>query len=184
EAGNPYGPAGSTLADLERDPHVGSITAADLRNFVTLRSHGRSVGANVFVTHAIRGSAHPTVVMGRWPTSSSEIAVGGTTLHAIGAGVGSTITVSAGHLSTEVRVVGQTVLPDFGFGSALGKGAGLTLDGLRRVEPRAQANVYGFDFLPGTDVPAAIRLLNRELPASPSPTGSAGVLSPRIGDTL
>src|SRR5207248_9042324 len=29
EAGNPYGgPSGQTLADLERDPHVGSITAA------------------------------------------------------------------------------------------------------------------------------------------------------------
>src|SRR5207302_7006238 len=46
EAGNPYGPAGPTRAVLERDPHVGSITAATLRNYVTLRSHGRSIGAN------------------------------------------------------------------------------------------------------------------------------------------
>src|SRR5438552_16997726 len=100
EAVNPYGgPSGRTLAELERDPHVGSITAADLRHYVTLRSGGRSVGVNVLVTQAVRGSVHPTVVQGRWPASSSEIAVGGTTLDAITASVGSTITVSAGQRS-------------------------------------------------------------------------------------
>jgi FtsX-like permease family len=181
--GNPYGDAGSTLVDLERDPHVGSITAANLRTFVTLGSGAHSVGANMFVTQAIRGSVHPTVVQGRWPASSSEIAVGATTLRAIGAAVGSTISVSAGHRTTHLRVVGRVVLPDFGFGSALGKGAGLTLDGLRRLVPGAQATAYGFDFRPGTDVPAEIRHLNRELPGSASSTGSA-VLSPRIGDQL
>jgi putative ABC transport system permease protein len=161
---------------------VGSITAANLRNYVTLRSHGRSIGANVFVTQAIRGSVHPTVVEGRWPASSSEIAAGGTTLHAIGAGVGSTISVYAGHRATELRVVGRVVLPDFGFGSGLGRGAGLTLGGLRRIVPGAQANVYGFDFRRGTDVSAAIRHLDRVLPSTAG-SGSA-VLSPRKGDRL
>src|SRR5205085_11689067 len=181
ETGNPYGSAGPTLAVLERDPHVGSITAADLRHYVTLRSGGRSVGVSVFVTQSVRGSVHPTVVQGRWPTSSSEIAVGGTTLDAIGATVGSTITVSAGRRSAELRVVGQAVLPDFGFGSALGKGAGLTLDGLHRFVPAAQATAYGFDLRPGTDVAAEIRHLDRVLAGSSgSPTGA--VLSPRLGD--
>ena len=182
EAGNPYGPAGTTLADLERDPHVGSITAADLRHYVTLRSRGRSVGVNVFATQAVRGSVHPTVVQGRWPASSSEIAVGSTTLDAIGAGVGTTITMSAGHRTAQLRVVGRVVLPDFGFGSALGKGAGLTLDGLHKVVPGAEANAYGFDLRPGTDVPAEIRHLDRVLPGSTNATGA--VLSPRVGDQL
>ena len=177
DAGNPFGTRGATLAILEHDPHVSSLTAARLTNFVTLRSGGRSIGVNVFGTQFIRGSAHPTVVRGRWPSTTSEIALGDATLHSIGARVGSTITMSAGHLSTEVRVVGQVVFPDFGFGSALGKGAGLTLDGLRRVAPGAQTNVYGFDLRPGTDVPAEIRHLDAELTTGP-------VQSPTTGDTL
>jgi hypothetical protein len=180
EAGNPFGSAGSTLADLRRDPHVGSITAAILRDFVTLRSHGHAVGAGVFVTQPIRGSVHPTVVQGRWPSSSSEIAIGAKTLRAVGASVGSTISVSAGHRVTDLRVVGQVVLPDFGLGSGLGDGAGLTLGGFRRVEPGAQTNVYGFDFRPGTDVPSEIRHLDRVLPGTPG----SQVISPRIGDRL
>jgi predicted lysophospholipase L1 biosynthesis ABC-type transport system permease subunit len=87
---------------------------------------------------------------------------------------------SAGHRTTHLRVVGQVVLPDFGFGSGLGDGAGLTLGGIRRVVPEAQTNVYGFDLRPGTDVPAEIRHLERVLPGT---TGSQ-VISPRIGDRL
>ena len=179
EAGNPFGSPGSTLADLERDPHVGSLTAANIGTYVSLRSGGHSVGANVFVTQQIRGSVHPTVIEGRWPTSASEIAIGGKTLRAIGAGVGRTITMSASHRTTRVRVVGQVVFPDFGFGSGLGEGAGLTLDGVRRVVPRTRTNVYAFDFRGGTDVPAEIRHLTRELPG-----GGQKVLSPTRGDRL
>src|SRR5207249_9844687 len=74
-------------------------------------------------------------------------------------------------------------LPGCGFGSALGQGAGGTLDGLHRCVPAAQATAYAFNLRPGTDVAAEVRHLDRVLAgSSASPTGA--VLSPRLGDQL
>src|SRR5207248_6395720 len=117
---------------------------------------------NVWGIEQVRGRVHPTVAEGRWPRTPREIALGAKTMAAADAALGDTITVSKGDSVTRMRVVGRVVFPEVGFGPGLGEGAGLTLEGLRRLVPHAVANGFAVTLAPGADLRAEIRKLNAE----------------------
>jgi hypothetical protein len=78
----------------------------------------------------------PTIIKGRAPTAADEVALGAATMRANGVGIGDRVVVGDG--SSEFEIVGQVVLPglrryESSDQAALGSGALLTLDGLRRA---------------------------------------------------
>jgi len=124
-AGNPT----SELAGLERDHAIAGIMLA-ARDEVSI--NGVSVFA--FAGRAVRGPLLMSVVSGRLPAAARDIALGTTTLHQVGAQVGSAVRVTlqvptGGTRTVSFRVVGTTSFPsDAGLGG-LGSGAAFTLAG-------------------------------------------------------
>jgi ABC-type lipoprotein release transport system permease subunit len=117
------------LAHLERIRGITGITGgigADVK------INGKTVDA--LAGGPVRGPLLLTSVNGHIPHSDHEIALGATTMRAVHARIGATVTVSAprpggGTRTSSYRVVGTTVFPpDFGAGG-LGSGAIFTLGG-------------------------------------------------------
>ena len=59
-----------------------------------------------------------------------------------------------------MRVVGQVVAPGVGAAGGLGKGAAMSLDGARRLAPRAAVNIVLVDIAQPADRPAVLQLLD------------------------
>ncbi len=164
DTGNPFaGPAATAAvrAGLVRDPAVRGLSAASVREFLRI-GEGDGARVNAWAFQEIRGHIHPAVAEGRWPRSPQEIALGGKTLRAIGAGIGDPIPVRRGDHTVTMRVVGRAVFPDEGFGPGLGEGAGLTLAGLHSVAPGALANGFAMTLAPGVEVEGEARKLDRQ----------------------
>jgi FtsX-like permease family len=89
----------------------------------------------------------PTLLQGRPPRTSDEIALGTATLRQIGRHVGQTVTMTVGGRTLRERIVGRVVFPNFGQGSFtptdLGQGAQTTAAVLK---PPPSA-VPSFDFV-------------------------------------
>jgi len=124
-AGNPT----TEVVGLEHDHAIAGIMLA-ARDEVTI--NGVSVFA--FAGKAVRGPLLMSVVSGRLPAGDRDVALGTTTLHQVGAQVGSAVRVTVqlptgGTRTDSFRVVGTTSFPsDAGLGG-LGSGAAFTLAG-------------------------------------------------------
>lgn len=163
---------------LRSDPNIAAYGAGNIQSFVELGPPGHGVRVNVVAVDQLKGEAHPTVVTGRWPEATDEIALGGRTMRAAGTAVGGTVRVAGPQGSARMRVVGQVVLPDTGFAPGLSEGAGMTLQGLRTIVPGAQANVFPIRLKPGVSASRELTLLTPKLP--PGATGDP----PNPGATL
>jgi putative ABC transport system permease protein len=82
-----------------------------------------------------------------------------------------------------LRVVGRGVLPEVAAGAglatvALGQGAAMTFDGLRRLDPRAPRNIFLLDLAAGVDRQATLARLERDasaaVPSRPADVGNWG----------
>jgi hypothetical protein len=126
--GQPGNPA-RELADLERDHAISGITVGT-RNEISIN------GVSVFslAGEAVRGPLLLSTVTGRSPSHDGEVVLGTTTLHQVGAQVGSIVHVTVqrptgGSRTAAFRVVGTASFPsDAGLGG-LGSGAGFTQAG-------------------------------------------------------
>lgn len=87
----------------------------------------------------LRGSAGPTVLEGRLPSRTGEVALGRDALERFGLAVGDVVTADAGFGERDLEVVGEVVLPRFNMGSfistGLGEGAVVHVDDLRTGAP-------------------------------------------------
>jgi ABC-type lipoprotein release transport system permease subunit len=123
--GNPT----ALVTRLRADPSLTAIMEVS-RDEVTI--NGTSVGA--VTGKSVRGPLLLSVVGGRLPAADGEIALGTTTLHQVGAQVGSAVRVTVqrptgGTRSASFRVVGTASFPsDAGLGG-LGTGAAFTYGG-------------------------------------------------------
>jgi ABC-type lipoprotein release transport system permease subunit len=123
--GNPA----TELARLEHDPAITGIMSGT-REEISID------GVSVFAIAgtAVRGPLLLSTVNGRLPTGDGDIALGTTTLHQVGAHVGSTVPVTVqlptgGTRTAPFRVVGTVSFPgQFGLGG-LGSGAAVTFAG-------------------------------------------------------
>jgi putative ABC transport system permease protein len=142
----------------------------------------------------VRGDGYLTLLAGRAPAAPDEIAVGAQTLHAIGAHLGQTVTVTVNQDITggpgpahQMRVVGVAVLPAFSRGSfaptGLGTGAVLTAsvlsagtrEGTSGSPCRPGGLCYNFFLLrykPGTDLAVQAAFITHVLQANGCPVGS------------
>ncbi|HSZ35923.1 MAG TPA: FtsX-like permease family protein [Acidimicrobiales bacterium] len=122
----------SLITKLERSPLIADITIGTALPF-----EAGGVHFTVFATQPVRGDTLLSVVTGRLPGAPEDIALGVTTMHALGAHVGSLIRLTpqvVGALSrhsTTFRVVGTVALPT-GVAAAqtgMGTGGAITLTG-------------------------------------------------------
>ena len=129
---NPNGgaPDPTVLRSLEHDRAVTGLTQGIALPAITI---GKVVVGALAGT-AVRGSLLMSTVDGRSPDAKGEVGLGGTTMHAVGARVGSVVDVtvslpSGGKRTAPFRVVGQMSLPVIGNAVALGTGAVFTMAG-------------------------------------------------------
>jgi ABC-type lipoprotein release transport system permease subunit len=93
--------------------------------------NGRAV--EVFALDQARGFVHPSIIEGRAPVGSDEIALGSETLAGLGAHIGSRVTVGEGH-GVSFRIVGRAVYPELGNNSDLANAGSITAGGLDRLD--------------------------------------------------
>jgi FtsX-like permease family len=129
---NPNGgaPDPTLLRSLEHDRAVTGLTRGIGLPAITI---GKDVVGALAGT-AVRGSLLVSTVDGHSPDAKGEVGLGGTTMRAVGARVGSVVEVtvslpSGGRRTVPFRVVGQMSLPVIGNAVALGNGAIFTLAG-------------------------------------------------------
>lgn len=101
-----------------------------------------------------KGEVFPPMLEGHWPVDDDEVALGTTSMRSLGVSVGDTIAVSLAGEPVRMTVVGRTVFPVVGdqYGGELGRGAGFTFEGIRRLVPNALQNIFPVRFRPGIDV--------------------------------
>ncbi len=118
--------SGSLLADLQRDPAIEQLTLATVPAITVDKTDVRALAVT-----PVRGPLLLSGVEGRLPAATGEIALGPSTMRAVGASLGGTVTVTVADpdgvpRSSRFRVVGELAFPaDFGTGG-LGTGAALT----------------------------------------------------------
>src|SRR5262249_38096896 len=94
------------------------------------------------------------IVAGRAPDDRAEIALGARTMRAIDAHIGDRVRVAVGDASTNLRVVGRAVFPEFGDAGQLGTGGFVTLGALDDLLPSAPRNIFFIKFREGVDLDA------------------------------
>jgi hypothetical protein len=118
-----------------------------------------------------RGALGPVVVEGREPIRPDEIALGATTMRALGKRIGDTVAVSGAGEPQPLRVVGRVVV-NLGDGSptvAPGKGAVVHPELWRSLNPPGMPLIPGWFFVrldPAADRRAAIERLKRDFPST------------------
>jgi hypothetical protein len=128
---------------------------------------GRSVPLLSFTPG--KGSLRPAVVEGREPTRPDEVALGATTMRALGKRIGDTVEVSGVGEPQRLRVVGRVIVNqgDAGAAVAPGKGAITHVDLWRRVGPPGMPVTPSSFFVrldPAADRQRAIAQLERDFP--------------------
>jgi hypothetical protein len=118
-----------------------------------------------------KGALGPVVVEGREPTQPDEIALGATTMGALGKRIGDTVEVSGAGEPQPLRVVGRVVV-NLGDGSptvAPGKGAVVHPELWRSLNPPAMPLIPSYFFVrldPAGDRRGAIERLQRDFPGT------------------
>jgi predicted lysophospholipase L1 biosynthesis ABC-type transport system permease subunit len=122
---------------------------------------GRGVGA-IAIT-PLRGTIGPTVLSGRAPHRSDEVALGTDTMRALHLHVGDDATLEGAKHPTRYRVVGRVIVPQIIDTQAIADGAVVTGAGLQRLgPPRDDTNAsLVVRFRPGVDELAATAELRR-----------------------
>jgi putative ABC transport system permease protein len=149
------------------EPGLEAVSAGNFQLTITATGPGGSAQVWVWGLESLKGPlVHPTMLEGRWPEGLDEIALGRQSLADLGIGIGDTVHGKLGGVEADLTVVGVPVFPDFGFGPGLGKGAGMTMDGLRAFYPGssdATLNLALARYAPGVDRSEVVARLNRTL---------------------
>jgi hypothetical protein len=129
----------------------------------------------------IKGSVLPLVVAGRVPQAPDEIVLGHDALAQLHKRIGQSVTLRTGDRTAGMRIVGQTLSPTAGdMSPRLSRGAAVTVDGLRRIQPEVAVLQFVVRFPTGTNQQAAIRSLVNDFGPevlAPYPGGEVGDLA-------
>ena len=116
----------------------------------------------------IKGRIPPVVTQGRAPEHPDEILLASKTLDALGLHVGGTVEARVKR-SAQMRIVGRGVVPEGNF-NELGKGAALTFQAYRQLDPGVQPYSFEARIAPGADRNATLaRLERRYVTPAPGP---------------
>ncbi|MBA3652773.1 MAG: ABC transporter permease [Actinobacteria bacterium] len=136
--------------------------AAGLSSVGPIEVAGKSVAA--VALEDVKGSLAPTVLEGRAPTGTDEVALASATLRALHQKVGGAVAVAAGRVRRKMLISGRIVFPaaNESFGSSLSRGAVITGATARvlfgSLDP---AKLYGVRFRPGNKA-ASLAELRRD----------------------
>jgi ABC-type antimicrobial peptide transport system permease subunit len=137
-------PAEDAIARLTANRDVAAFSGG---TYGELTIEGRAVAA--VGIDPLRGEALPTLLDGRWPTKTDEIALGTKVLRRLQRSVRDAVTVDFADGRRKLRVVGRVVFPAFGRGSfsptGLGEGAAVTAGSL--YQPTAEAPDPSYNFV-------------------------------------
>lgn len=144
----PNTPCGGSDFGLTRMPSL--IAVAEICTQQT-RLDGRAVPAMAY--RPLRGrSLGPTIVAGREPRTSHEVALGSTTLEKAGKRIGDVVRLSGRRSSRRYRIVGRAVFPTLAQAAPLADGVALTGRGYAPVfDPNLFIRVFVARYAPGTD---------------------------------
>ena len=167
-----FGDARTLLPAMRSDHAIAAVSLAE--SGIPLRSRRTSFGA--LAVTPIVGSIEPTIVQGRLPRATGEIALGARTMTDLHTKIGQAIPVSVQGLSgpMTMRVVGEAVLAPLSDTQSLGRGAVVSPASLKVFATTIPAELKGgFEvpppgdafvrFAPGTSRPAAIDTLEQRL---------------------
>jgi hypothetical protein len=148
--------------ELAANPHVGAFAAV---HFHQVRIHGAPLYTASIDT--ADGGVFPTMVEGREPRASDEVALGTRTLRQLGLRLGQTVELQD-RRSAAMRIVGRSPGLPGETNTAAASGGILTLEGLQRLDPDTTDGygVFYVRYAPGADPAAALRSLQR------SPSGA------------
>jgi hypothetical protein len=139
---------------LARQPGIAAIAEVCYDNSVQV--DGRTV-TGVALT-SLRGTIDQDVVAGRAPRGPREVALGSTTLHALGKNIGDTVQVTGPKAKLTYRIVGRVVFPALGQGQPLADGAAFTGEGNAPFfDPTNYSRYFVGRFAPGADRAAVER---------------------------
>jgi hypothetical protein len=151
-------------ASARADRSLSDVALGDDKANVLL--NGRQVGA--VAMDDSKGRIAPVVTEGRAPEHTDEILLAPKTLDALGLQVGDTVE-ARNRRTVRMRIVGRGVVPEGTF-NELGKGAALTFQAYRRLDPSAQAYTFEARIAPGADRKATLaRLEQRFVAPAPGP---------------
>jgi len=166
-AGHPY--LGSAFQDqavpvIEADPGISDLAVGNLQESLSFRSPGGNAQEFVWALETVKGNQVTTTMLeGRWPQSPGEVALGRESMSALHLDVGDRVTAAVGDVTRDLTIVGIPVFPDVGFGPGLGRGAAMTLDGLRQFYPDVTENLTLGNIAPGEDAAVVAGRLNDEV---------------------
>jgi hypothetical protein len=155
------GDCGPVTTRLTSEPMLDSV-AAVCRFTVELETRSTTALGFTRLSGNLRST---TVVAGREPRRADEVALGATTLDALGKKVGDTVRATGGGRVIGYRIVGRIVLPTLGEAQPLADGAAFTGGGLARLEDPGDATNGEWylvaRFARGVDPSAGVRRLSR-----------------------
>ena len=156
-AGNPYAPdlgaqLNPALAGIEQITEFSAGTT-NIRVQLSRPGHPPEDTQALGLTPR-KGEVFPPLLEGRWPVDDDEVALGTVSMRSLDVSVGDTIAVSLSGEPIRMTIIGRTVFPVVGdqYGGELGRGAGFTLEGIRRIVPNALENIFPVRFRPGIEV--------------------------------
>jgi PPIC-type PPIASE domain/FtsX-like permease family len=163
-------------ASARADRSLSDVAVGDDKGLIEL--NGRQVGA--VAMDDIKGRLAPVVTEGRAPERTDEILLAAKTLDALGLQIGDTVSgrwagsndsdIEASRVrrrTVRMRIVGRGVVPEGRF-NELGRGAALTFQSYRRLDPRARAYTFEARIAPGADREATLARLERRF-VTPAP---------------
>jgi ABC-type lipoprotein release transport system permease subunit len=123
-----------------------------------------------------RSDVGPSIIDGRKPVADDEIALGPDTLRDLGLELGDKVDAYGAEGTSDqeepgrrtharMEVVGTAVIPQAG---QLGEGAALTLDGLAKLNSRAQDQLYFVRVAPGTSAGYVVERFREMFPRAPA----------------
>ncbi len=161
---------------LRSQPGVADVAAVC---YQPMQIDGRPVTGWGFTP--LRGTIAPEILTGRAPRTPDEVALGSTTLHALGKKIGDTVRVRGPKATYTYRIVGRTVLPRLLNSEIqpLADGATFTGDGFLRILDRTNATRYLVGrFASGADRAAVEHRLDA-IPAFQPTTAAVGFTNDR-----
>lgn len=149
------------VALLARNPYVAGFSAlASPPDTPTI--NGVSVG--LAGVDARKGSIEPVMLDGRTPRSPNEIVLARATMRRLHVRIGDVVSVVAGGKRASFRITGVLLATSAGsfFSGRLDEGGGVTLPGLRRVEPSAIVTMFLVDYTRDADPKLALARLQHD----------------------
>lgn len=148
-------------AVLGRNPYVAGFSALAAPP-ETPTINGVSVGLAGVDTR--KGGPEPVMLDGRPPHAPDEIMLASATMRRLHARVGDVVDVVAGAKRASLRITGVMLATSAGtvFSGKLDEGGGVTLQGLRRVEPDAIVTMFIVDYKRDADPKVALARLQHD----------------------